>query len=170
MNKISKGRLADAFERAERQSDVRIIHLHGQFTWKSLLSRLGDTAVEEGFARPGISEALIERESSYPTGIDAGIGVAIPHADKIYTSRETVFVAILEEPVLFNQMGGGESVSVRIVFMLVLGSVGKHLDMMGAVADLIQDTDKLKALWKDGAYQVLTDALCRQPCRPDIPD
>ena len=139
---------------------ANLVHVEGGCEWRDLLTQLGGTAIELGLAKEGIEAALIERESSYPTGIAAEIGIAMPHADSAFTAKDSVLVATLDKPVLFNPMGGGdETVPVEVVFLLLLDDIDKHLTLLKAVSKLIPDTDKIRTLFGDGAEATLAEVF-----------
>lgn len=102
-------------------------------------------------------DALLERETSYPTGVSAVKGIAIPHADEKYTKRPNVVVATLEKPTSFRPMGGGEGdVPAEVVFLLLMKDTGKHLDLLGKITELIQSEEKLDALKSTEAIGILS--------------
>jgi len=146
--------------RSENNSYVNLVRVTGGVSWQELLTELGTKAQEMGLANEGIVDALIQRETGYPTGIAAEVGIAMPHAESEFTARESVLVATLEQPVLFNPMGGGdEPVSVEVVFLLLLDDIDKHLTLLKAVSKLIQDVDKMHSLNGENAYEVLLEVF-----------
>lgn len=47
--------------------------------YKEVLQSMGDAMIQAGYGEEGFTEAVLEREKDYPTGLDIdGIGVAIP--------------------------------------------------------------------------------------------
>ena len=55
-------------------------------------------------AKEGFLDALLKREEIYPTGLPISGGVAIPHTDPQYVTRDAFAVTTLHTPVLFGQM------------------------------------------------------------------
>ena len=66
---------------------------------KEVLQIMGDAMIQEGYGEEGFTEALLEREKDYPTGLDVdGIGVAIPHTDAEHVKKEGISIAVLNQP------------------------------------------------------------------------
>lgn len=128
------------------QDHMQLLTVRGAESCEALLTELGSYAVKQGLAEEGFPEALLERERNYPTGIQASIGIAIPHSDQKYTRCPTVIIATLDKPVSFCPMGGGEEVPVETVFMLLMDKMEHQVDMLGAIVEFIQDETKLNAL------------------------
>lgn len=139
---------------------VSLLRMDGGGTWNQLLSEVGTYAIDRGLAKDGLVGALLERETNYPTGVSAVIGVAMPHADQVYTNRASMVVATLEAPVSFRPMGGGDSdVPVEVVFLLLMKDCGKHVDMLKAITGLIQDGEKMESLKGDAAVELLSTSF-----------
>lgn len=51
-----------------------------------VMHQIGGALIREGYAKNSYIQALIERESKFPTGLDVdGYGVAIPHTNGSYS-------------------------------------------------------------------------------------
>ena len=49
---------------------------------KEVFEQVGGEFIKEGFCKDSYIDALVNRESEFPTGIDVdGFGIAIPHTD-----------------------------------------------------------------------------------------
>ena len=107
--------------------------------WKDVMMKVGGTLVQENYAKKSYIDALITRETEFPTGLDVnGIGVAIPHTDAI---------AVLKNPVDFIQMGSDDDiVKVQLIFMLAVVDPSAHLEKLQRILAIIQDTDVLMKL------------------------
>ncbi len=139
---------------------VHLLRLNGGETWRELLTEAGTFAVAQGLGKAGLVDALLERETSYPTGVSAAVGIAIPHADEKYTQHTGVVVATLDKPSSFRPMGGGEGdIPTEVVFLLLMKDTGKHLGMLGTITDLIQDSAKMEALKGESAMEMLSAAF-----------
>ena len=126
-----------------------------------VLATLARRAVEEGWARPGYGEAVIAREAAYPTGLHApGLDIAIPHADAEWTLVPSMIVGILEEPAIFEPMGGqGPEVLARFVLLLVIPDAGTHVDFLRALSGFIENEDLLAKFNTTQDVAILTDYL-----------
>ena len=69
--------------------------------------RLGGTIFyEKGYVKDGYTQAVIDREKVYPTGLPGkGVAIAIPHTNNTYVNKPAVGVIVPREPVRFCAMG-----------------------------------------------------------------
>ena len=128
------------------QEHTRLLSMVGGGNCETLLTELGNYAIEKGLAREGFTEALLERERKYPTGIQARTGIAIPHSEQEFTIKPTVIIALLDKETLFRPMGGGSDVFVRTVFLLLLDKMEHQVEMLSNIVAFIQDEEKMKKL------------------------
>jgi PTS system galactitol-specific IIA component len=107
---------------------------------EEVLQELSDAAIAAGYARPGYCQAILEREAKYPTGLHTPeIEVAVPHADAEWTIKPSLTIAILDEPVIFEPMGGeGGLVNAELVFMLTIEDASEHLDFLRSFSSLME--------------------------------
>lgn len=107
-----------------------------------------DAMIQEGYGEEGFTEALLEREKDYPTGLDVdGIGVAIPHTDAEHVKKEGISIAVLDQPIAFDAMGEDDcQVPVKIVIMFTVAGKDKHIDRLLQILDMIKDEQILKGL------------------------
>lgn len=113
-----------------------------------VLTAMADQLDESGITKPGFLEALLAREKKYPTGLPVSGGVAIPHTDPQYVTRDALAVTTLRTPVLFGQMGGSEEdeVPVSVVILMALSNSDDHLSMLQNIVKSIQDGDLMKTI------------------------
>jgi len=111
---------------------------------------MSEAALKNQWVKPGYLEALLTRESKYPTGLHTlGVEVAIPHADPEWTITPGMIVSILDQPTEFEPMGGqGEMVQARFVFLLLIPDADTHLKFLQTLAEFIEDEAKLETLGK----------------------
>jgi len=130
-------------------------------TRDEVLRELTDAAIEAGYAKQGYYEALLEREEKYPTGLHIPqIEVAIPHADVEWTIQPSVSVGILDEPVIFEPMGGeGGEVHARLVFMLTIEDPKEHIDFLRALTNLMGQADILVEFAESGDPRPVVDKI-----------
>lgn len=107
---------------------------------------LGGRLTEEGFCKDSFVDALIKREKSFSTGINmGGVGIAVPHTDRIHVNKSGMAIGRLKEPILFYQMGTSDvEVQVRLVFMLAVDDPDKHIDFLQRILLVFQDQEVLK--------------------------
>ncbi len=116
---------------------------------------------EKGFVRESFYGALIEREKSYPTGLDTGnIKIAIPHTDSDMIIRDGIAVAVLKNPVLFSEMGNPDnSLRVNIVFLLLIKD--SRTKFYRNLLNKIKNSDILHKVYKSDNSQALCLLLIR---------
>lgn len=121
--------------------------LHAQ-DYTDVMKQVGGAMTKAGYTKASYSDALIDREQEYPTGLDVdGFGVAIPHTPVEHVNKEGIAIAVLETPIEFIQMGSDdEIVPVRIVFMLAVANPQEHIDQLQRILSIIQDTNVLAKL------------------------
>ncbi|MFP3123853.1 PTS sugar transporter subunit IIA [Ectobacillus funiculus] len=114
-------------------------------TREEILTNLGRKLEEKGYAKKGYTEALLQREVDYPTGINTGtIGVAIPHTDAIHVNETTIAVAVLDNSIEFEEMGGMDgTVDVEIVLVLVVSDPKVHLSFLQKLMGMFQEKETL---------------------------
>ena len=122
---------------------------------KEVLSELSKYAIAKGLATENHTSAILEREIKYPTGLNAQIGIAIPHAELENTIQESVVIALLEQPVKFKTMGGGEDTNAEIVFMLMVKNPENHMKLLEHIVKLIQDKSFIDKLNNEDKYDTL---------------
>lgn len=116
---------------------------------KDVFEKVGGAMIKEGYAKDTYVQALINRESEFPTGLDmGGFGIAIPHTNVEYVNKAATAIAVLKDPVSFHVMGGDDedTVDVNLAFMLAVDDPNAHIDKLQRIVDLIQDQDFLREL------------------------
>ena len=104
---------------------------------KEVFEQVGGKFIEEGFCKDSYVDALVNRESEFPTGIDVdGFGIAIPHTRPEKGSLKIGCSLItLKEPVHFE--GDESAVKVLICFSAVDNA--SHLDVLRMIMEFINE-------------------------------
>jgi len=115
---------------------------------EEIIQKLGSLLFEQGFVKDSYTQAVLDREIVYPTGLKAKVtGVAVPHTDTEHVNQSAVAVATLKEPVIFNGMGAPKTeVSVFIVMMLAVHDEKMVIDILRKVILIIEKEDVLNAI------------------------
>ncbi|MDK6804056.1 PTS sugar transporter subunit IIA, partial [Lactobacillus mulieris] len=77
---------------------------------EELFNQVANLLEERHIVTSSYKDALIEREKSFPTGLDMEFlgkdlpNVAIPHTDIVHNLAEKVVVVRLDQPVTFHNM------------------------------------------------------------------
>ncbi len=117
-------------------------------TDKDVLRATAAELFAEGYVKESYSDAIIEREEKYPTGLPTGeICVAIPHTDPEHVNDAAICLSILEKPVTFNVMGAeGETTEASMLFMLAVKRKEDQMDTLMKLINVCQDQEMLKQL------------------------
>lgn len=128
------------------------------------LEELGEYVVERGYAAPEYVDALLEREASYPTGLDiptADFGLAIPHADPDYVTEPAIIVGFPADTLSFRSMDDpDESVSVDVVVLLLVTETEGYTTFLSNLTKLFQDEQFVRLARErdgDGLLDLVTD-------------
>ncbi len=115
-----------------------------------VFEKLGGRLIEQGYCKESYINALKERESNYPTGIDLnGINFAMPHTDQQHVNKTAIAIGVLTKPVHFYHMGTtDQDVMVDLIFMLAVKDPNAHLGVLGRLLELFQDQSLLERLTK----------------------
>lgn len=99
----------------------------------------------KNWVRDDFKERIIQREDTFPTGIDLGsYGIAIPHTDAECVHNEFIALLLPKEPVQFKRMDdANETVGVSFIFLLGLNQPHGQISMLQNLMQLIQNGDLL---------------------------
>lgn len=108
---------------------------------EEVIELLAHALQTEGFVKEGFKEAITKREGEYPTGLPSEMPmVAIPHADYELVNKTAIAVAVLQEPVFFNNMeSNSEELPVQIVIMMAIAEPHGQIEMLQRIIGFIQD-------------------------------
>ena len=145
---------------ADLLSNLKVI-ICKETTKEKVLDELAAAAVNAGFAKEGFRQAILEREEKYPTGLHTPeVEVAVPHADAEWTLQPSLLIGILQDPVIFEPMGGeGGEVNAELVFMLTIEDASEHVDFLRAFSTLMEVPQVLIEFKKSGDPQPLVEII-----------
>lgn len=107
---------------------------------EALLDIMSQGLIINRFVSENYYDKIMEREKKYPTGVQAEVAFAMPHTDPEYVVKDSISIAILNDPVMFHDMSEPERVvSVKIVFLLAFGKSEKHLAVLQKIVRLASD-------------------------------
>lgn len=131
-------------------------------TRESAISQLADLLYKNGYVRETFNEAILARESEFPTGLPIPeMGVAIPHTDSKHVIKPAIAIGRLEKPIEFNSMGGdsGEIVSVGLILMLAIPNKDEVMDMLQKLMGIIRDREFIVLLRESKNRNEVVDIL-----------
>jgi PTS system galactitol-specific IIA component len=114
-------------------------------TYESVLSELGEHAFAKGWVEEAYIDALLEREESYPTGLEIpnetyAYGIAIPHADPEYVSEQALLLGVPADSVTFHSMDDKDKeIAVHAIILLLIKDTDEYTTFLSNLTDLFQD-------------------------------
>ena len=135
-----------------------------------LFEQVASLLEERQIVTPTYRSALIEREKSFPTGLDMEFlgkdlpNVAIPHTDIVHNLTENVVVVRLDKPVTFhNMIAPDKEVQVSLLFFIINNSSSSQTNILAQLMDFFTSNGNLEALSKldseDKLYQYITETI-----------
>ncbi|GGK00638.1 PTS sugar transporter subunit IIA [Lentibacillus kapialis] len=108
-----------------------------------VLKKMSENVQEQSLVKASFGRAILDREKEFPTGLDTDhIGVALPHTDKEHVITPFIAVGVLEHPVSFQLMGGGNvEIEVDIVFMLGVTDPSAQVEVLQQLMEMIQNEE-----------------------------
>ncbi|MGU3432635.1 PTS sugar transporter subunit IIA [Actinomycetes bacterium M1A6_2h] len=126
----------------------------------ALLTFLADQAHSLGYVTEKYADALIAREVKFPTGLPSRTPAAIPHADAPLVNKSGIGVALLPNPVTFEEMGSpGRTVDVRLVLLLLVTDPSTQATILASVIKMIQSEDLIERLLALDDRHAVADAV-----------
>ena len=135
-----------------------------------LFKQVASLLEERQIVTPTYRSALIEREKSFPTGLDMEFlgkdlpNVAIPHTDIVHNLTENVVVVRLDKPVTFhNMIAPDKEVQVSLLFFIINNTSSSQTNILAQLMDFFTSNGNLEALSKldseDKLYQYITETI-----------
>ena len=115
---------------------------------EEIIRRLGELLYQNGYVKDSFTQAVLDREVIYPTGLQTQLlGFAIPHTDTEHVNRPAVAVATLEGTVNFRAMDNPEVlVPVSIVMMLAISDPKSVVNVLRKVISILENEPALRGL------------------------
>ena len=126
-----------------------LIWLDANFHSKEeLFKEVGKRFGELGYVKSSFADALMERESKFPTGLATEpFQVAIPHADPEHVKKEAVSCIRLTNPIKFHDVGDDENeINAEFVFVLCILEPDKQIDVLKALIEALSDEDIMNGI------------------------
>jgi PTS system galactitol-specific IIA component len=141
-----------------------------------LLNRSFDTAEDviravsaelyhAGYVKASFAQAAIDREKQLPTGLPlaGGINAAIPHTEIDHVIEPALGLATLTKEINFrNMVSPAEEVPVRLVFVLALEQPKAQIEMLQAIAAILQNPNLVKRLLAATSFENVIGELLRK--------
>lgn len=129
------------------REDLILLDVPGN-TRDEVLFQIATVYMDKGIAKPSFYEALLQRESEYPTGLPIGnVNFAIPHTYPEHINEIAVGIAIPRNPVVFMEMGGDDrEVLCSVIVCLALKKMDDNIKMLPSLMDFFAVEENLTLL------------------------
>ena len=134
-----------------------------------LFNQVANLLEERKIVTPSYRTALIEREKSFPTGLDMEFlgkdlpNVAIPHTDIEHNLAEKVVVVRLNQAVTFhNMIAPVKEVEVSLLFFIINNSSSSQTNILAQLMDFFTKNGNLDNLSKLANEDELYDYIKKE--------
>jgi PTS system enzyme IIBC component len=134
-----------------------------------LFNQVANLLEERKIVTPSYRTALIEREKSFPTGLDMEFlgkdlpNVAIPHTDIEHNLAEKVVVVRLNQTVTFhNMIAPDKEVEVSLLFFIINNSSSSQTNILAQLMDFFTKNGNLDNLSKLANEDELYDYITKE--------
>ncbi|MFT8396506.1 PTS sugar transporter subunit IIA [Propionibacterium sp.] len=127
----------------------------------ALFQLVNGVALEHGYVNDKFLPKIVEREKTYPTGLELADGaVAIPHTDADTIVNEFVAVVTSKLAIAFHRMDDPTAlVHPKLFFVLGLNKPHAQVKMLQRLAAVIQDQELVRELEGAHSVQAITELL-----------
>jgi PTS system galactitol-specific IIA component len=129
---------------------------------EEIIRAVGAELYKAGFVKETFAQAAIEREKNLPTGLPlaGGLNAAIPHTEIEHVIKPALGLVTLAKEVNFqNMVSPGESVPVRMVFVLALEQPKAQIEMLQEIASVLQNPELVKRLLEATTFEKAIEEL-----------
>jgi PTS system galactitol-specific IIA component len=126
---------------------------------EDVLELLSAKALEEGYVTEKFGKDLLEREQSFPTGLDMSIPISLAH---VGTNCLSSFLALatLSNPVPFGNMDGSDTfVHAKLVFVFGIVKPEEQVVVLQRLGNLFKKLEFLKKLYLSDTQESLLSTL-----------
>jgi len=120
--------------------DIKILNVRSE-EQTEILEEMGNYLYNNGYVKEAFTNAVIEREKKYPTGLEipTAVNVALPHADIEHVKKEALVIAAPKRTVKFKRMDAPDKdVDVGIILMPVINDPEGYVRFLSKLTLLIQ--------------------------------
>lgn len=113
-----------------------------------VLNNIAKILYEKGIVKESFAQAILERESNFPTGLPVGeFNIAIPHTDPEHNNKIAVSVFVPENPVYFKNMGNKEEeLKVYVIIVLSLKKTDDSIQMLPSLMEYFANEEYIKEI------------------------
>ena len=128
------------------KSDISLFMIGAFQSAEEVVNKLSQCAMTKGFVDETFAVNVMRREREYPTGLQMGVPIAIPHIHE--GCLESFFaMALPDDPVSFFNMGdSSEELFVEIVFLFGITDPSEQAAVLKKFARTFQRAEVLEEL------------------------
>ncbi|MDH5770558.1 MAG: PTS sugar transporter subunit IIA [Candidatus Bathyarchaeota archaeon] len=144
--------------------DVKILKVESEKR-PEILKEMGDYLYDSGYTKETFTNAVIEREKKYPTGLEipSAVNVALPHADIEHVKKQALLIAVPNGPVKFKRMDAPDKdVNVELILLPVIKNPEGYVKFLSKLTLFIQKKEFLE-LVRGKKYSAIAAAI-REEC------
>lgn len=122
--------------------DDLILEFSGCKTWKESLHEISRALFQRGYVTSGYENAILQRESDYPTGLDFedGLPIALPHADSSHVKETGIGLAVFPTKSVFRRMDDPQKeVKVTMAVIIAMKEGTHQVDLLQELMELFQN-------------------------------
>lgn len=142
--------------------DLIIVSKLSATDWKEALTKLCDYAVNKGYAKKTLIDAILDREKRCPTGfpVDGHRGVALPHEDEVHAEKPLIMIARPMTPLLFGRIDNAEEeIDALLIIMVIVDDVKRYLNTIEKLTPLLKDIKLVEKMRKVSLPQLKQEML-----------
>jgi PTS system galactitol-specific IIA component len=128
--------------------------------FKEVLTEMAGLLRKYDYVKESFTDAVIEREKIYPTGLNLpiGINIAIPHTDACHVNKTAIAIGVLKNPVQFKSMATKvDDLDVSLVVMLAIKESKKQVETLKRAMEFFQEEEAIKKIINSKTTQEVYD-------------
>lgn len=130
-----------------------LIFVENAQTQEEIFMTIGKRLVEKGIVKEGFTQAIMEREENYPTGLDLSPvsdeipNAAIPHTEAEYCNSKNVAFVKLENTIQFkNMIAPDNEIPVKYLFVIINNDASHQTNVLSGLMAFMTDAETMKKL------------------------
>ena len=113
---------------------------------EQVLREICKNVLRRNYVCDGYSDALIEREKNFPTAIEFGVPIALPHIGE-FCNEPFLSICTLKNAVKFYSMDGSDKeLGVRIIFLFGITNAKDQVNILKNFMFAFQDDCNMNAI------------------------
>jgi len=145
--------------------DIKILNVRSE-DQTEVLEEMGNYLYDNGYVKETFTNAVIEREKKYPTGLEipTAVNVALPHADIEHVKKEALVIAAPKKAVKFKRMDAPDKdVDVGIILMPVINDPEGYVRFLSKLTLLIQKKEFVELVKSKKCNEIATSISEQYP-------